>query len=432
MKPDTEVQEQPRGHVASLLDGFVDDETLSDLDGIGKAPIPPTKNQPAKNQPAKNTAPKEEQEDEEQEEEQEENEQNEGKPGDKNKKIDKKSDKVEGKKSTKNTDPDEDEEEETEDEEEQEEEDAPELKNKFGIKLPGKKDDKKPAKLDIKTFDELPAILKSKYGQDIKSAKALPKFLETVDKWRSDSQNLEKAVKEKDNAMSILENLPTELMDAVKMHYNGQDFRNAFDSGHKIDFSKPADKHKPKTLVNAFFPGEFTDEDFDADEPSRELKIAIKASEKEYNVEKNTREQRAKDHVQQAERKSKAYKESVRSSVTALKSAFPNMGEDVQADVEATLSSGAVMSEFFNPDGTYKPEAAKRFMLAKNGEDLIEDLMKIAELRGESNANEEMVRRAPSKPKPKKAGGKNTDESKETTDRLEQLLPTKLFNKRTF
>lgn len=424
MKPDTEVQEQPRGHVASLLDGFVDDETLTDLDGIGKAPVPP-----AKNQPAKNTAPQEE-------EEQEENEQNEGKPGDKNKKTDKKSDKVEGKKSTKNTDPDEDEEEEEEEEQEEEteeeEEDAPELKNKFGIKLPGKKDDKKSAKLDIKTFDELPAVLKLKYGQDIKSAKALPKFLETVDKWRSDSQNLEKAVKEKDNAMSILENLPTELMDAVKMHYNGQDFRNAFDSGHKIDFSKPADKHKPKTLVNAFFPGEFTDEDFDADEPSRELKIAIKASEKEYNVEKNTREQRAKDHVQQAERKSKAYKESVRSSVMALKSAFPNMGEDVQADVEATLSSGAVMSEFFNPDGTYKPQAAKRFMLAKHGEDLIEDLMKIAELRGESNANEEMVRRAPSKPKAKKGGGKNTDEGKEVDDRLEQLLPTKLFNKRTY
>lgn len=415
---DTAVQEQP-GPVASLLEGFLDEKDLNELNDIGKGAAP-AKHEPKKQvAQAKNEAA--DPEEEEQESEEEADEKSEAK------KTDKKADKQDVK-SKKDKDPEEEEEEESEEEEEE----LPEQKNKFGIRVGGKKDDKKASKLNIKSFDELPSVLKSKYGQDIKDVKALPKFLETVDKWRSDSQNLDKVSKEKDNAIAVFENLPPELLNAVKLHYNGQDFRNAFDSNIKLDFSKSVDKHEPKNLVNAFYPGEFTDDDFESDEPSRELKIAIKASEKEYNLEKQTREQRAKNQVDQAERKSKAYTASVKSSVSALKSAFPEMAQDVQADVEHTLSSGALMSEFFNPDGTYKPTAAKALMLARHGEELIEELMKIAELRGESNANEEMVKRSPSKPKQKNGASKDPAEGKEVTDRIDKLLPKELFNKRTF
>jgi hypothetical protein len=405
--------------VEDLLGGLVESQTLAELQAIEKSKTTPPgddKKPKKEEKPEGGKKPEGKQPDPEEEEEEESEEEEEKKPAGKEKKENKKV---------------EPEEEEEESEDEEEEEEAHQLNNKFGIKL-GKKDDKKSgSKLEIKSFDELPKVLKTKYGQDIKDVKALPKFLETVDKWRADSQNLDKVTKEKDNAIAVFEQLPPELLDAVKMHYEGKDFRSAFENNVKLDFSKPVDKQKPKALVNAYFPGEFTDEDFDADEQSKELKIAIKASEKQYNTDKTTREQRAKDHVELAERKSKAYKESIKSSVTALKSAFPDMPADVQSNVEHTLSSGALMSVFMNPDGTYKPQAAKALMLANHGEELIEQLMQIAEKRGESYANEEMVKRSPAKPKDKK-GGKSTPERKEVTDAVNELLPPGLVTKRTF
>lgn len=406
--------------LGGLLDGLADSKTLEDLKGIERgrvnAPGDDGKNnkKEAPDKPVKDKKPVQ------QEEEPEEEEIEEEEPASKGKKSEKKDTKGEK------------EEDEEQEEEEDQPEDEPVLNNKFGIKIGGKKEEKKSSKLEIKSFDELPTLLKTKYGQEVKDPKALPKFFETVDKWRSDSQNLDKVTKEKDNAIAVFEQLPPELLDAVKMHYQGHDFRKAFEGNVKLDFSKPVDKHKPQSLVNAFFPGEFTDEDFEAEEVSRELKIAIKASEKEYNLEKNTREQRAKDHVNEAKRKSEAYKESVKGSVTALKSAFPDMAADVHADVEHVLSSGALMGEFFNPDGTYKPHAAKMFMLAKHGEELIEQLMQIAERRGESNANEEIVKRSPNKPKDKKGGSKESSVRKEVEDTVEKLLPQGLMNKRVF
>lgn len=409
-----ENQENPRyNRVEDLLSGLVEQETLSEIKSeMEKTPTTPKPEKTEKKAPAAknekvdpptNTEDEEEQEEEEQEEEnEEEDDQPEGKAA----------------KSAKNG------------EEDKEEKELPELNNKFGIKI-HKKEEKKGAKIDIKSFDELPSVLKSKYGQDIKDVKALPKFLETVDKWRSDSQSLDKATKEKDNAINIIQNLPPELFDAVKMHYDGQDFRKAFEGNVKLDFSKAVDKQKPQSLVNAFYPGEFTDEDFEADEPSDKLKIAIKASQKEYNSEKTAREQRAKNHIETADRKDKAYKQSVQSSVNALKSAFPDMLPDVQSDVEHTLSSGALINEFFNSDGTYKPEAAEMLMLAKHGKEVISQLMEIAQLRGESKANEEIVMRSPSTPKGKK-GVKPEEIRKEVTETVEKLLPKSLMAKKTF
>lgn len=397
------------GSMADLLGGLIEEKTVVDLHNIDKSKIVAAKEEkkPGSKKPAGEEKPVEE--DPEQEEEEEED------PAD----------------------------EQEEEEEESEEEDAPEdkktkkskkeepeLKNKFGIKL-NKKEEKKGPKIDIKDFSELPSVLKSKYGQEIKDVKDLPKFFEAADKWRADSQQLEKVKSEKDNAVAIFEGLPDEMLEAIKLHYAGEDYKKVFESGPKLDFSKDVEKQDIKKLVNAFYPGEFKDEDFEADEQPKELKIAITASKKEFNSQKTAREQRAKDQVEKAQRQSEAYKNSVSGSVKFLKTAFPDMAQDDLAEVEQTLSSGQLMSKFLNPDGTYKPEAAKKLMLAEYGEELIEQLMKIAAKRGESEANEEIVERASGKPKGKN-GAKPEKIRKEVTEKVEKLLPQGLYNKRTF
>lgn len=406
-KPEVQQNEGPSlGTASDLLGGLVEQSTLIELEKIEKSKVAPVKTEkkPDNNKPD----PEENESDESEEEELEEDAEEESDENDESE------EKVKDQKNKK----------------EKPKKDEPELKNKFGIKL-GKKEDKKVSKLEIKDFNEVPSVIKSKYGQEIKSVKDLPKFFEAADKWRSDSQQLDKVKQEKDNAVAIFEGLPPEMIEAIQLHYKGEDYKKVFEAGPKIDFTKPVEKQDPKKLVEAFFPGEFKDEDFEADEMPKDLKIALKASTDKFNSEKTAREQRAKTQVEQAKRQSEAYKTSVSSSVKFLKTAFPEMAKDDLAEVEETLSSGQLMSKFLNPDGTYKPEAAKKLMLAEYGEQLIEQLMEIAQRRGESAANEEIVERSPKTPK-NKSGSKGEPLRKEVQEKVEELLPPALLNKKTF
>lgn len=301
--------------------------------------------------------------------------------------------------------------------------------NKFGLKVKGKKEEK--GKLDIESFEDVPKILKQKYGQDVKEAKDLGKFFETADKWRADSQSLAKVTKEKEDAIATFENLPEELLEAVKAHYRGEDYKETIGKTPKLDFSKSAEKQDIKKLVNAYFPGEFKEEDFEADEKSKELAIAEKASIKQYNTDKTTKEQRAKSEVEKAALKSSAYKTSVSSSVEALKRDFPDMTPDVISDIEETLTSGSLFGKFYNKDGTVKVDAAKRLAMSLHGEDFIGQLMEVARQRGESEANEYMVERANGK---KKTGnsGKQEKIRKEVDDTINELIPQGIISKKTF
>jgi hypothetical protein len=88
-----------------------------------------------------------------------------------------------------------------------------------------------------------------------------------------------------------------------------------------------------------------------------------------------------------------------------LKDSFPDLNDSETAELSRIMESGEINSLFMNPDGTYKPEAAKMLMLAQHGEPLIKQFMTIAEKNGETKANEELLSRGSDKPKPHKGGG---------------------------
>ena len=306
--------------------------------------------------------------------------------------------------------------------------------NKFGIKI--KKDkEKAPKQVTIEKFDDIPTVLKSKYGHEVKEAKDLSKFFDTADKWRKDSQELAKVSKEvetikkeKDNAIAVFENLPSELLEAVKAHYNGEDYKKVILESKGLDFKK--ETHSTKDLVNYYFPNEFTDEDFENPD-LRELKIAEKAAIDKYKSDKAARELRAKEQVEKAQLKTKAYQASVNSSVDHLKSSFPDMTPDVIEDIKSTLSSGSLFGEFYNQDGTLKPNAAEMLALAKHGKDFISQLIEIAQRQGESAANEELLDRANKTPRSRNSKGTEVPR-KEVTDMVNDLLPDAVVSKRTF
>jgi hypothetical protein len=277
-------------------------------------------------------------------------------------------------------------------------------KNAFGIEFK-KPDTKNKGPLKVDKLEELFPVIKSEFGMEIKSVKDLPKFIESGKKWRADSQTLSKVQKERDDAVYLLENLPGDLHESVMLYYQKGDYTQPFQNVSKLDFSKPAEKQDTKMLVEHYFPGDFTKEDFEAETPPKELTIAIKASQKQYNVEKTTRETRALEQVDKASNFKKNFETSIKSSVDHLRTSFPGADEDNVNEVIEAFNSGEVMSLFYNNDGTVKPDALKKLLLANHAETLMVELMEIAQNQGESRANEDMVQRGPSKMRTKQKQG---------------------------
>jgi len=293
-------------------------------------------------------------------------------------------------------------EEESEEEEEQEEEKKETKKSVFGI---GNKPKQKQQDIKIENAEDAIKAINSKFGQNLKDVKDMPKFFESVEKMRVSAQKAETLEKENSQYKGILENLPSDFIGAIKEYYNGGDYMKVFANKPKFDFTKPAEKQDTKELVNHYFPGKFTDEDFNEEEPSSALEIALSASRDKYEMEKKAIDDRRATETKTASERLEAFKSSVGSSVDHLKKSFPEVSKDELQNVVKIIEGGpkSIVDFFYNQNGTVKQEAAEMLMMAIHGKSQIEMMMEVAANQAESRVNEEIVTRGADGPRPKKS-----------------------------
>lgn len=285
--------------------------------------------------------------------------------------------------------------------EEKKPEQKEEKKSVFGLNKPkGKQQD-----IVVENIEQALEVVKSKFGIEAKEVKDLPKFFESAQKWRADAQKAETLEKENSNYKNILENTPAEIIDAMKMHFEGQDYTKAFANKPKFDYNKPVDKQDIQELVNHYYPGKFTEEDFTDEEPSSALEIAISSAQDKFNIEKQSIDARRATETDKANKRLESFKSSVNGSVEHLKRNFPDMTTDDIQDVKSVIEGGpnAILSFFMNQDGTIKQEAAEMLAMAKHGKSEIERMMEAASNQTEGRINEEIVTRGADGPKPKKS-----------------------------
>lgn len=278
----------------------------------------------------------------------------------------------------------------------------PEEEKKSVLGLNFKKKDKQD--ITIESEEDAIKALNSKFGQNLKDIKDMPKFFESAQKWRESAQKAEKLEEENTQYKGILEGLPVEMIDAIKLHYQGEDYTKALASKPKFDYAKPVDNQDIKELVNHYFPGKFTDEDFSEDEPSSALEIAISSAKDKFSVEKQAIDNKRADEAIKANKRLEAFKSSVSGSVNYLKQNFPDVTKDELQDVVSVIEGGpnAVLGFFFNKDGSVKQEAAEMLLMAKHGKSEIEKMMEVAAHQAEGRVNEELVTRGADGPRPKK------------------------------
>lgn len=303
-------------------------------------------------------------------------------------------------------------------------------KSAFGLKN-GKQDKKPGTEVAIETPEHLFEAVKSTFGQEVKEMKDMTKVLESAKKWRADSQKLEETSREATGLREILENLPEHMVESIQKYYKGEDYMAPFKSLPKFDYKETAEKQDIKELVNHYFPGEFTEEDFAEETPHKSLQIAITASKDKYTVEKSSLETKRADEMLKADNRLAAIKTSVTSSVNHLKQTFPDTLEENVKDIQSILEGGqqAVLGLIFNQDGTVKPEAAEGLMFLKHGKSEIEYMMQAAGHIAETKVAEDLLSRTADGPKPKT--GKGVEQMSDKAKKLINEFST-FKNKTTF
>lgn len=295
------------------------------------------------------------------------------------------------------------------------------------ISVTGTKKPNEPAKFE--KVEEVEAHVKKKFGVD-----SLEKVFEVSEKWRADSQKLVEVQKRTTQFEQIFEKMPEELYHAIQDWGNGKDWRKTVTSRPAFDYTLPAEKQDKKALVETYFPGEFSEDDWnnytdkDGDPAIKKaIGIAEKQSQAAYvNDQTKFSNQRALIQKQAEERKA-LLTSSIKGSVEQLKTAFPDLPASVVTEIEQDLTSGAYRSLFFDDNGAITPEGATRLALAKHGKDAIDAISKSRVNQAVSNERLETLSRTPEKLEQQKGSG-----SSETAVRpeVQKILDSISFEKK--
>lgn len=293
-----------------------------------------------------------------------------------------------------------------------------EKQSRLGLKKPGQKQE-----IVIEKVEDVLGVVKSKYGQDLKDIKELPKFFESVDKMRVAAQKAETLEKENTTFRELWENVPLEVVEAVKLHVAGEDYMKAFDGRPKVDLSIPVEKQDIQKLVNEYFPGKFTEDDFKEEVKSPALEIAIQAAKDRFISQKKEFDSRRASVDAKAAEVVKRQEAAVSGSVENLKKSFPLVDDESLNEVSKMLKGGVneVISFLFDEDGVARPEAAERLFMAKFGKEEIEVASEIAAHKAETAVNEEIVTRGADTKKPVQRTGVTQTLSKEAQKKIQEL-----------
>lgn len=260
--------------------------------------------------------------------------------------------------------------------------------------------------INIENMEQFKAAAKKTLGIEIKSEKDLAKVINSTIKWREDSQKLGEVQETLSNFEKMLDETPAQLIDALKAYHSGaENWQESITKMPSFDFKVPVDKQDEKKLVANYFPGEFSDEDWTAEERPKALTIAIKSSREKFSTDKRELESLSAAQIKDANDRKEAKVGSISGSLDSLKNSFPDLDKTDVNGIKKIMEGGDIASLFFNKNGTYKPQAAKMIMLALYGEEALNRVTKAVVKRTETKVTEDLLIRGPENKNPANRSG---------------------------
>jgi hypothetical protein len=213
---------------------------------------------------------------------------------------------------------------------------------------------------------------------------------------------LEKVKEQYDGIAASISALPEELYTAIVKFEAGEEWRDVIVNKPKFDLKSDVKSISKEDLINAYFPNEITEEEFEAANPNSDdynpyaeklVKAKYEAAQQKFESEKTSKLGEAQRIMEKSQVKREKYESSVKSSVSNLQKKFPDIDPNTIKSVESTLLKNGVASLFYDKEGNLLPDAASNYVMAQHGYDLVGQYKKLAEQKARTDANLEILNR---------------------------------------
>jgi hypothetical protein len=280
-------------------------------------------------------------------------------------------------------------EEEHEEEEEEEEEDG---EDPFGLFKQGDNGED----IELEMNEEMLEYLAERYSINDPST-----FLNSVDTWRTQAQDGAEVQKKFSDIEEGLASLPGPIKESINAFANGQDWQGAFSSsGSRLNYGSDFENQEKEAVVQHYFGDKFDklrskydEEEIDTEDYEERYTELHELSERLFNTDRKTFEKNRAEIIKEQEQVEELRSSSVISSVEGLKKEYPNFSNADLQRVKQRMVDGTIEEQFYEKDGTYKPEAAEMLAFALYGKKVMKSLLNAANKDGITEANELIVKK---------------------------------------
>ena len=238
----------------------------------------------------------------------------------------------------------------------------------------------------------------------------------------------------------IFKQMPKEMYNAVTAYFNGdKDWKNhVTDDG--VDYAKDVTSYNTKDMVDTFFPGEFSKEDweeFNDVDGDVNIKKAINIAYKDASGKFETKQNEITTYqsgVAQSQSEARTLVDnSIGSTISNLSTQMKGLSDPYVKSIESKIRNSEIMSLFYEKDGSLKSDAAHRFILAQDGNDLIEKYKNLYTVQAQNKATQDILDRSPSTPDKTQGGSSTTKtEAKSPVQQGLDALDARFNKKSTF
>ena len=279
---------------------------------------------------------------------------------------------------------------------EDEDEEEENVDDIFGVMSNAKRSKKMDVNFDIP--DEMADFISSKFGVEDAGT-----FFNSVDTWRTQAQEGSEMKKEYEALTSDLNAMPYELRLGIQMWANGDDYSQAFGANNgRLDFSGEFKDQDTESLVQHYFAEEYKDlleeyEDGDLTDKEYESRIKFLSSstKRMFAEDKKALENEREEYLNRQNSEFQNMKKTALVSVENLSKAYPDFSKSEINKIRNILIEGKVEDLFVNSDGTYNDDAAELVAYAMYGKRMMESVKKVAQRKGETEANQRIVDSSP-------------------------------------
>lgn len=277
---------------------------------------------------------------------------------------------------------------------------------------------------EIDSFSDFDSLLKEVGVEDKIGLKT------KIEQWQGLEPQLEESQKAVSEIDQALKSLSPELYAAMQANLKGEDWRGILESAPNLDLTKSAEDVETRKLVDTFYPGKFTEDDweeYNAEDGDPSIKKAVDivslTAKDKFEAKKREYSTTVERDMQSRQEKAEKFNSSLQKANEYLKREMPGIDEKYLSQLNTKITKEGITSHFYNEDGTLKETAALSFLQStKDYEALVQVRINNATKDAKNRERQEVLDRGSSIPNQRTRSNSSTEEMRpEVKSRLDEI-----------